>query len=198
VNSLPQLRRWLRKATKLGHLRLQSWCSQSQAAQVVNQPTRNKRRKHREGYIMLECKNPSSSLSGLIFQSPSLRKTFSLRIILTTMQWSYLVSSKGFSVHNVLVDTSSAADIIFAKAFRQMQEPDDKIYDATHPLCGFGGRQIVTLGKITMPVTFRYVNNTRIEQVVFDMLIWSIHTMQSLVEGRLMLSKQYSTQHTSA
>jgi hypothetical protein len=33
---------------------------------------------------------------------------------------------KGFLVHNVLVDTGSAADIIFAKAFRQMQEPDDK------------------------------------------------------------------------
>jgi hypothetical protein len=29
---------------------------------------------------------------------------------------------KGFLVHNVLVDTGSAADIIFAKAFRQMQE----------------------------------------------------------------------------
>jgi hypothetical protein len=42
---------------------------------------------------------------------------------------------KGF-----LVDTGSAADIIFAKAFRQMQEPEDKIHDATHPLCGFGGR----------------------------------------------------------
>jgi hypothetical protein len=41
---------------------------------------------------------------------------------------------KGFLVHNVLVDTSSAADIIFAKAFRQMQEPDDKVHDATHPL----------------------------------------------------------------
>jgi hypothetical protein len=47
---------------------------------------------------------------------------------------------KGFLVHNVLVDTGSAADIIFAKAFRQMQEPEDKIHDATHPLCGFGGR----------------------------------------------------------
>jgi hypothetical protein len=35
---------------------------------------------------------------------------------------------KGFLVHNVLVDTSSAADIIFAKAFRQMQETEDKIH----------------------------------------------------------------------
>ena len=70
-------------------------------------------------------------------------------------------------VHNVLVDTGSAVDIIFAKAFRQMQEPDDKIHDATHPLCGFGGRQIVALGKIAMPITFGYVHNTRIEHVVF-------------------------------
>jgi hypothetical protein len=68
---------------------------------------------------------------------------------------------KGFLVHNVLVDTGSAVDIIFAKVFRQMQELDDKIHDAMHPLCGFGGRQIVALGKIKMPVTFGYVNNTR-------------------------------------
>jgi hypothetical protein len=60
---------------------------------------------------------------------------------------------KGFLVHNVLVDTGSAADIIFAKAFRQMQEPEDKIHDATHPLCGFG-----------------FVHNTRTEQVVFDIV----------------------------
>jgi hypothetical protein len=77
---------------------------------------------------------------------------------------------KGFLVHNVLVDTGSAADIIFAKAFRQMQELEDNIHDATHPLCGFGGRQIVTLDKITMPVTFSFVHNTRTEQVVFDIV----------------------------
>jgi hypothetical protein len=77
---------------------------------------------------------------------------------------------KGFLVHNVLVDIGSGADIIFAKAFRQMQEPEDKIHDATHPLCGFGGRQIVALGKITMLVTFGFINNTRTEQVVFDIV----------------------------
>jgi hypothetical protein len=77
---------------------------------------------------------------------------------------------KGFLVHNVLVDTGSAADIIFAKAFMQMQKPKDKIHDAIHPLCGFGGRQIVALGKITMSVTLGYVHKIRTEQVVFDIV----------------------------
>jgi hypothetical protein len=45
-----------------------------------------------------------------------------------------------------------------------------KIHDATHPLCGFGGKQIVAHGKITMPITFGYVHNTRTEQVVFDII----------------------------
>jgi hypothetical protein len=81
---------------------------------------------------------------------------------------SYVI--KGFLVHNVLVDTGSATSIIFVKAFKQMQEQDDKKHDATHPLCGFEGRQIVALGKITMPITFGYVHNTRIEQVVFDII----------------------------
>jgi hypothetical protein len=77
---------------------------------------------------------------------------------------------KGFLVHNVLVNIGSVVDIIFAKAFREMQDPEDKIHDATHHLCGFGGRQIVALGKITMSVTFDYVHNTRTEQVVFDIV----------------------------
>jgi hypothetical protein len=73
-------------------------------------------------------------------------------------------------VQNVLIDTGSATDIIFLKAFRQMQEQDDKIHDATHPLCGFGGKQIVAHGKITMPITFGYVHNTKTKHVVFDIV----------------------------
>jgi hypothetical protein len=105
---------------------------------------------------------------------------------------------KGFLVHNVLVDTSSAADIIFAKAFRQMQEPEDKIYDATHPLCGFGGRQIVALGKITMPVTFGFVHNTRTEQVVFDIVDLEYPYNAIVGRGTLNASKQYFIQHIYA
>jgi hypothetical protein len=76
---------------------------------------------------------------------------------------------KGFLVHNVLVDIGSATDIIFTKAFRQMQEQNDKIHDATHHLCGFRGKQIVALGKLTMQITFGYVHNTRTKQVVLTL-----------------------------
>jgi hypothetical protein len=102
---------------------------------------------------------------------------------------------KGFLVHNVLVDTGSATDIIFAKAFRQMPELEDKIHDATHPLCGFGGRQIVAHGKMTMSVTS---TTQGLNKLSLTSLTWNIHTMQSLVEGRLMLSKPYFTQRIYA
>jgi hypothetical protein len=75
---------------------------------------------------------------------------------------------KGFLVHNILVDTGSATDIIFAKAFRQIQEQEDKMHDATHTLCR--GKHIAALGKITMLITFGYIHNTRIEQVLFDIV----------------------------
>jgi hypothetical protein len=105
---------------------------------------------------------------------------------------------KGFLVHNVLVDTGSAVDIIFAKAFRQMLELEDKIHDATHPLCGFGGRQIVALGKIIMSVTFGTSTTQGLNKLSLTSLTWNTHTMQSLVEGRLMPLKPYFIQHTYA
>jgi hypothetical protein len=77
---------------------------------------------------------------------------------------------KGYLVHNVLVDTCSATDIIFTKAFKPMEEPDDKLQEILHPLCGFEGKQIATLGKISMLVTFGYIHNTRTIEVVFDIV----------------------------
>jgi hypothetical protein len=66
---------------------------------------------------------------------------------------------KGFILHNILVDIGSATDIIFDKAFKQMQEPKDKIQESAFPLCGFNGQQVMALEKLAMPITFGYVNN---------------------------------------
>jgi hypothetical protein len=97
------------------------------------------------------------------------------------MPWLYPII-KGFLVDNVLVDIGSAADMIFTKAFRKMQEQEDKIHDATHPLCGFRGKQIAALDKITIPITFGYIHNTRTEQAVFNIVDMEYLTMQSLEE----------------
>jgi hypothetical protein len=64
--------------------------------QAQNQPTRSRRRKHKEECNMLGCKDPSSNPSGLTSQLPSPRKTFSSRIILIMMPWLYLMSSRDF------------------------------------------------------------------------------------------------------
>jgi hypothetical protein len=126
-----------------------------------SEPANKKQKKEaQEGYNMLGCKDPSSNPSGLTFQLPS-QEDLLLKDYPHNDAMVISCVIKGFLVHNVLVDIGSASYIIFAKAFRQMHEPEDKIHDATHPLCGFGGRQIVALGKITMSVTFGYVHNTR-------------------------------------
>jgi hypothetical protein len=64
--------------------------------QALNQLTRSRRRKHKEEYNMLGCKDPSSNPSGLTFQLPSPRKIFSSKIILTMIPWLYLVLSRDF------------------------------------------------------------------------------------------------------
>jgi hypothetical protein len=62
-----------------------------------SEPANKKQKKEAQRRVQhVGEKDRSSSLSGLIFQSPFLKKTFSLKIILTTMQWSYLVSSRDF------------------------------------------------------------------------------------------------------
>jgi hypothetical protein len=138
--------------------------------QAQSQLTRSRRRKHREECSMLGVQGPFIRSKWSHIPITFSEEDIQLKDYPHNDAMVISCIIKGFLVHNVLVDTCSAEVIIFAKAFRQMQEPEDKIHDATHPLCGFGGRQIVALGKITMLVTFGYIHNTRTEQVVFDIV----------------------------
>lgn len=53
-------------------------------------------------------------------------------------------------------------DIIFVKAFQQMQKPDEWLQEAMNPFVAWG-KHIVALGKISTLVTFDHVNNSRTE-----------------------------------
>ena len=76
----------------------------------------------------------------------------------------------GYIIHDALVDNGSAADILMAKAFRQMNLGDSVLEPATNPLCGFGGRKVEALGKITLQVSFGQIDNARTK------CIWGIKT----------------------
>jgi hypothetical protein len=105
-------------------------------AQALNQPIRSRRKKQRRvQHVRVQGHFIKSKWSHILI-------TFSqedLQLKDYPHNDAMVISCviRGFLVHNVLVYTGSAADIIFAKAFRQMQEQDDNIHDATHPLCGF-------------------------------------------------------------
>jgi hypothetical protein len=133
---------------------------------------------------MLEHNGPSSSPNGLMYRLHFLKKTFSLRIILTMMPWSYYVSLKGswFTM-------SSLTRVV--QQILSLQKPSDRCksrmtkYMMQHPLCGFGGKHIVALEKITMPITFDYVHNTRMKQVVFDIVDMDYPYNASIGRGTL-------------
>ena len=57
-----------------------------------------------------------------------------------------------FDVHEVLVDLSSATDLLHLPAFRQMKVPLDKLNSAGTILFGFNGATKLTIGDIALPV----------------------------------------------
>ena len=59
----------------------------------------------------------------------------------------------GFDVHKVLVDLSSAIDLLQLPAFRQMKLSLGMMNSAGRILSGFNGATTVTLGDVALPVT---------------------------------------------
>ena len=58
---------------------------------------------------------------------------------------------KFFYVHRVLVDPSSAADLLQLPAFRQMQVPHDNLSSAGRIFSRFNGATTLTVGDIALP-----------------------------------------------
>ncbi|KAL0405360.1 UNVERIFIED_CONTAM: hypothetical protein Slati_3849900 [Sesamum latifolium] len=57
-----------------------------------------------------------------------------------------------FSVHKVLVDNGSSADIIFWDMIKRMGLENSKFSPVLTPLVGFGGSEVASMGTIDLPV----------------------------------------------
>ncbi|KAL0403666.1 UNVERIFIED_CONTAM: Retrovirus-related Pol polyprotein from transposon gypsy [Sesamum radiatum] len=60
-----------------------------------------------------------------------------------------------FSVHKVLIDNGSSADIVFWDVIKRMGLESAQLQPVNTPLVGFGGSEIVSMGTITPPVSMR-------------------------------------------
>ncbi|KAL2235215.1 UNVERIFIED_CONTAM: Retrovirus-related Pol polyprotein from transposon [Sesamum indicum] len=58
-----------------------------------------------------------------------------------------------FTVHKVLVDNESSADIIFREVLRKMDLDSVRLEPVKMPLVGFGGAEVESLGAIDLPVS---------------------------------------------
>ena len=99
----------------------------------------------------------------------------------------------GYVVHDVLVHNGSAADILMAKAFRQMEHEHLKLEPPTNPLCGFGGSKVEALGKVMLHVSFGDRDNTRTECITFDIVDVDYPYNAILGRGRSTHLKQFRT-----
>jgi hypothetical protein len=92
----------------------------------------------------------------------------------------------GWAVSKILVDGGSSADIIFTATIDAMKIDHKLLGRAEHPLYGFGGKPIHSIGRIVLPVSFRIVNNARTEQIAFDVV--DIHYPYNVLFGRRTLN----------
>ncbi|KAJ1255147.1 hypothetical protein BS78_K283600 [Paspalum vaginatum] len=101
----------------------------------------------------------------------------------------------GNVIRDVLVDNGSSADILMAKAFRQMNLGDLVLEPATNPLCGFGGRKVKALCEISLQVSFGEISNPRTEFITFDVVDVNYPYNAILGKEHSMRSKPLYNQH---
>jgi hypothetical protein len=80
------------------------------------------------------------------------------------------VNIAGWIIRKMLVDNGSSADILFWKTFKKMNLSQHMLHPPEYPLQGFEGKPIKPVGKVSIPVSFRDLDNARTETLTFDVV----------------------------
>jgi hypothetical protein len=80
------------------------------------------------------------------------------------------VNIAGWVIRKVLVDNGSSVDILFFKTFEKMNLSQHMLHPLEYPLQGFGGKPIKPVGKVSLPVSFRDLDNARTETLTFEVV----------------------------
>jgi hypothetical protein len=95
---------------------------------------------------------------------------FQVRDYSRTDAFVAIANMAGFTMHNILIDNGSSADILFVKPFEQMRFDKRTLEPAGNSLFSFGGKKIDALGKKSIPVPFPKGKKVCTEMVTFDIV----------------------------
>ena len=85
------------------------------------------------------------------------------------------------NIHRMLIDTESAADILYLSAFNRMGLLQEYLRPATTPFYGFTGDSMVLQGKISLPMTVR--EHPRVLTVIMNFLVVDCPSAYNTVIG---------------
>jgi hypothetical protein len=100
-----------------------------------------------------------------------------------------------WDVTRVLIDNGSQAKILFLLAFDHTGFDRKQLKEATKPLYGFGGKRIELVGSISLPVSFRSLQNARTKFVTLDMV--DVHYLYDAIFGRGQLNTFEAVLHSA-
>jgi hypothetical protein len=95
---------------------------------------------------------------------------FKLKSVIHNDAMTIEVNIAGWIIGKVLVDNGSSADILFLKTFEKMNLSQQMLHPSEYQLQGFEGKPIKPVGKISLPVSFRDLDNARTETLTFDVV----------------------------
>jgi hypothetical protein len=97
------------------------------------------------------------------------------------------VNIVGWVIEKNLVDNGSSADILFFKTFEKMNLSQHMLHPPEYPLQGFRGKPIKPLGNVSLPISFRDLDNARTETLTFDVV--DIYDPYLAIFGRDFMNK---------